>query len=57
SAIVREWLLYNCPQVLETPAQSLSLNVIKYVWHESEVRIRQNHITNKDQLKKGLLMV
>lgn len=50
SYIVREWLLYNCANVIETPAQSSDLNLIENLWHELDKRIRKHTISNKEVL-------
>lgn len=52
--IVREYLLYNCPKVLETPPQSPDINVIENLWQELDVKVRQHAISNKQQLKQIL---
>lgn len=52
---VRLWLLYNCPHVIETPAQSPDLNPIEHLWEELERRIRKHSISNKTQLKAALV--
>ncbi|XP_066152030.1 uncharacterized protein [Euwallacea fornicatus] len=31
--IVQEWMLYSCPKVIKTAAQSPDLNLIENVWH------------------------
>ena len=52
---VRNWLLYNCPKVIETPPPSPDLNAIENLWSQLEVGIRNHHISNKNDLKKALL--
>lgn len=52
--IVQEWMLYNCPKIIKTPAQSPDLNAIENVWHFLETQIRKHEITNKDSLKRAL---
>lgn len=37
---VKMWLLYNCPHVLETPAQSPDLNPIEHLWAHLEDRLK-----------------
>lgn len=54
SAVAREWTLYNCPKVIQTPAYSPDLNIIEHVWNELEVQICQHEITNKEKLKRVL---
>lgn len=55
SFIVREWLLYNCPHVVKTPAQSPDLNVIEHVWALLKEKIKKYTIKNKNDLKNALL--
>lgn len=56
SYLVREWLLYNCPKVIETPPQSPDLNPIENLWNELDVRIRKHPISSKAQLKERLVI-
>lgn len=53
---VRNWLLYNCPHVIETPAQSPDLNVIENLWSYLESKLRNHKISNKNDLKEALLL-
>jgi hypothetical protein len=52
--IVQEFLLYNCPSVLQPHPQSPDLNPIEYVWEELDRRIRKTSITSIEVLKKRL---
>ena len=49
------WLLYNCPKVIKTPAQSPDLNPIENLWSHLERKIRQREFSNKNQMQKILL--
>lgn len=51
---VRRWLIYKCPHVMKTPAQSPDLNVIEHMWDHLDKAIRKRHITNKNDLKQVL---
>lgn len=51
---VRSWLLYNCPKVIKTPAQSPDLNVIEHLWDELGRRMQDRMCTSKEQLKNAL---
>lgn len=51
---VKQWLLYNCPKVLETPPQSPDLNVIENLWSHLKIAIRKHEISNKNQVKAVL---
>lgn len=48
------FLLYNTPRVMKSPAQSPDLNPIEHLWDHLERRIREHHITNKENLKAAL---
>lgn len=52
--VVKEWLLYNCPKVIKTPAQSPDLNAIEHLWEELGRRISKRRFSNKEQLKTAL---
>lgn len=54
SYLVREWLLYNCAKVLDTPSQSLDLNPIENVWDELDRRVRKTPVTSKTELRQRL---
>lgn len=55
SHLVRQWLLYNCPKVLDTPAQSPDINPIEHLWDVLDRKIRKCHISSKSDLKTVLL--
>ena len=46
--VVRKWLLYNCPGVIDTPPQSPNLNSIQMIWNKIA------NITNKNVLEAKL---
>lgn len=52
---IRNWLLYNCPKVFETPPQSPDLNIIENIWGTLKKEIRKHKIRNKNDLKQALL--
>ena len=54
AAAVKEWLLYNCPKVIKTPAQSPDLNPIENLWYVLDCRIREKPPSSKEQLRSKL---
>lgn len=54
SLVAKNWLLYNCPKVIKTPAQSPDLNVIEHLWDELGRRMQNRLCSNKEQLKAAL---
>lgn len=50
----KEWLLYNCPKVLDTPPQSPDCNPIENLWDYLDDRIRERPISSKRDLKVRL---
>lgn len=52
--IVREWLLYNCPKVINTPSQSPDMNPIENLWDYLDRRIRERPVSSKSELKYRL---
>ena len=37
----RQWFLYNCPNVIETPPQSPGINPIENLWAELKARMQK----------------
>ncbi len=54
SMLVKECLLYNCPKVIATPAQSPDLNPIEKCWEELNARVREVPVKSKEELKRRL---
>ncbi len=51
---VKEWCLYNCPKVIEVPAQSRDINFIENFWDELYRNVHKTQIYNVNQLKTKL---
>lgn len=51
---VKNWLLYNCPKVIKTPAQSPDLNVTEHLWDELGRRMQDRQCTSIQNLKIAL---
>lgn len=54
SHVAKLWLVYNCPKLLQTPAQSPDLNVIEHVWEELARKLYKNKYNTLAQLKEGI---
>lgn len=55
SGMVQTWLIWNCPHLMEPPAQSSDLNIIENLWSLLETNIRKHNISSKETLKTALL--
>lgn len=55
SGVVQSWLIWNCPHLMEPPAQSPDLNVIENLRALLENKIRNHDISSKEALKSALL--
>lgn len=55
SNVVPTWLIWNCPHLMEPPAQSPDLNVIENLWALLENNIRYHQISSKAMLKHALI--
>lgn len=51
SGIVQTWLIWSCPHIIQTPAQSPDLNPIENLWDYLERQIRKRTITGLPSLK------
>lgn len=47
----QEWLLYNCPHVMETPPQSPDCNPIENLWEYLDRKIRERPVSSIANLK------
>ena len=54
SKIVKEWLLYRTPEVLDHPPQSPDLNPIENLREYVNKKVRERNISYKDDLKAAL---
>lgn len=52
--MVREWLLHNCPKVIDTPSQSPDMNPIENLWDHLDRRVRERPVSSKSELKNRL---
>lgn len=55
AGIVKMWIIYNTPHVLQTPPQSPDHNPIEHLWDYLEKQIRKVEIRNKSDLKAALV--
>lgn len=54
SFVAREYLLYNCPHVLEVPPQSPDINIIENLWFRLDQNLRKHSISSKQSLLDAL---
>ncbi|GBM33957.1 Transposable element Tcb1 transposase [Araneus ventricosus] len=52
--ICKLWVLYHCPGVIKTSAQSPDINPIEHVWDYLQLKINEHNISNKQELRKHL---
>ncbi|GFU21674.1 transposable element Tcb1 transposase [Trichonephila clavipes] len=45
-------VLYYCPSIIKTPAQSLDLNTIEHVWDYLQQKLHEHQISNKQDFRK-----
>ncbi|GFV54542.1 transposable element Tcb1 transposase [Trichonephila clavipes] len=53
--ICKLWVLYHCPSVIKTPAQSPDLNPIEHVWDYLQQKLYEHQISKKQELRKYLV--
>ncbi|GBM91397.1 hypothetical protein AVEN_204270-1 [Araneus ventricosus] len=53
--ICKLWVLYHCPVVIKTPAESPDINPIEHVWDYLQQKINEHNISNKQELRKHLI--
>ncbi|GBL92088.1 Transposable element Tcb1 transposase [Araneus ventricosus] len=53
--ICKLWVLYHCPGVIKTTAQSPDINPIEHVWDDLQQKINEHNISNKQELRKHLI--
>ncbi|GBN92249.1 hypothetical protein AVEN_265349-1 [Araneus ventricosus] len=53
--ICKLWVLYHCPGVIETTAESPDINPIEHVWDYLQQKINEHNISNKQKLRKHLI--
>ncbi|GFT31727.1 transposable element Tcb1 transposase [Trichonephila clavipes] len=49
------WVLYHCPSVIKSPAQSPDINPIEHVWDYLQQKLYEHQISNKQDLGKYLV--
>ncbi len=51
---VQEWLLYNCPKQIQTPAQWPDINSIENLWDELDRKVYTTPISSLTELRRHL---
>ncbi|XP_065363321.1 uncharacterized protein LOC135956697 [Calliphora vicina] len=54
AGVVQSWLIWNCPHLMQPPAQSPDLNVIENLWAILDQNVRQHQISNRNDLIAAL---
>lgn len=57
TSIVKEWIIYNVPHVLETSPQSPDINPIEHLWVEIGRQLSKYNINSKEVLKTKIFEV